>query len=383
MKNAMKLITPVFGEEERQMVCQCLASGWVTQGPFVQRFEELFAARHKVPHALACTSCTTALHLAAMALDIGPGDDVLVPAFTWITTANVVEYVGARPVFVDVDPATFNIDPQKAALAVTPQTKTIIPVHLFGLAAQMNELLALAQQHGLHVIGDAACAVGTEYDGKNVAALGDAACYSFHPRKAITTGEGGMVTTRHTALADRVAVLRNHGASTRPPTDSGKPWAMGEFDDLGYNFRMCDIQAAVGIPQMERLDGLLAERAALAKRYDTLLARIEEILTPTVPALCGHTYQSYVIRVRSGNNALRNALMAALEAEGIQTRPGTHAVHRLGYYKNKYSLRSEDFPLAALCEDTSIALPMFHGMREEDQQAVCRCLEKQLVRAIS
>lgn len=158
---------------------------------------------------------------------------------------------------------------------------------------------------------------------------------------------------------------------------------MGEFDDLGYNFRMCDIQAAVGIPQMERLDGLLAERAALAKRYDTLLARIEEILTPTVPALCGHTYQSYVIRVRSGNNALRNALMAALEAEGIQTRPGTHAVHRLGYYKNKYSLRSEDFPLAALCEDTSIALPMFHGMREEDQQAVCRCLEKQLVRAIS
>lgn len=374
----MKLITPVFGEDEVAMVRQCLASGWVTQSPFVRRFEELFATRHNVPHAPACTSCTTALHLAVMALGIGPGDDVLVPAFTWITTANVVEYVGARPIFVDVNPATFNMDPQKAACAVTPQTKAIIPVHLFGLAAPMKELLALAQQHGLYVIGDAACAVGTEYDGQNVAGLGAAACYSFHPRKAITTGEGGMVTTCDATLAGRVAVLRNHGALARPPVDAGKPWAMGEFDDLGYNFRMCDIQAAVGVPQMGRLDALLAERSALATRYNALLAHYEEILTPTIPVLCGHTYQSYVIRVRNGGKALRNGLMAALEAEGIQSKPGPHAVHRLGYYQNKYAFAPDDFPLAVLCEDTSIALPMFHGMQEEAQRTVCRCLEKHL-----
>ncbi len=375
----MKLITPVFGEEEINMLRQCLNSGWVTQGVFVHDFENRFAQRHNVPYALACTSCTTALHLAAMALGFGPGDEVLVPAFTWITTANTVEYVGARTVFVDVDPNTFTMDPSKAAAAVTPRTRGIIPVHLFGLAAPMKELLALARRHGLAVIGDAACAVGTTYAGENIAGLGDATCYSFHPRKAITTGEGGMVTTRQPELAEKVMCLRNHGASTKPHTDAGKPWAMGEFDDLGYNFRMCDIQGAVGVAQMGRLDGLLKERAILASRYDTLLAPLEDIITPCVPEPCGHSYQSYVIRIKSGGRERRNALMNELNKAGIQSRPGTHAVHRLGYYRRKYNLRPEDFPQAALCEDTSIALPMFHGMDENDQRTICACL----VRALS
>lgn len=373
----MKLIEPVFGPIEIALLQECLASGWVTQGPFVRRFESAFAQRHEVPHAYACTSCTTALHLAALALGIGPGDEVIVPAFTWITTANTAEYVGARSVFVDVDPATFNMDPDLVARAITPRTKAIIAVHLFGLAAPMFPLESLARQHGLALIGDAACAVGTTYAGQCVARLGDMACFSFHPRKAITTGEGGMITTRSEALAERVAVLRNHGASP-PAEDADRPWGMANFDALGYNFRMCDVLAAIGVAQMKKLDALLDERARLAAAYDTLLAPLEDIARPIAPVPSGHSYQSYVIRVLHGGRKRRNALMANLEEEGIQSRPGTHAVHRLGYYRDKYGLRPEDFPQAALCEDTSIALPMFHGMNMAQQKSVCRCLERAL-----
>lgn len=367
----MKLTFPKFDDRELAAVRACLDSQWVTMGPWTKRFEDLVAARHAVTYAMATTSCTSALHLATMALGLGPGDEVIVPAFTWITSANAAEYVGARPVFVDVSLDTFNLDPAAVAAAVTPRTRAIVAVHLFGLSAPMSDVLGIARRHSLAVIEDAACAIGTTYDGTPVGGLGTVGCFSFHPRKVITTGEGGMVTTNDAALADRVASLRNHGVAGHPGPDAGpsRPYQMGQFTRLGYNLRLSDIQGAVGVAQMEKLDGLLAERRALAAGYDALLEHVEGIVRPTVPPRCGHTYQAYVIRVLDGRDR-RNRLMDRLDAAGIQTRPGTHAVHRLAYYAGKYGIAAEAFPNACVAEDATITLPLFPGMTDADQALV-------------
>lgn len=377
----LPLTAPKFDDHELQLLKECLASGWVTQGPFVQEFERLFSARHGVATALATTSCTAALHLSTMAIGLGIGDEAIVPAFTWVTSAHCVEYTGAKVVFADVEFGTFNLDPKAVEAAITPNTRAIIVVHLFGLSAKMDEIKAIARRHHLAVIEDAACAVGTTYCGKPVGAFGDIGCFSFHPRKVITTGEGGMVTTNRSDLAAKVSSLRNHGSTGHPAGDStvGKPYGMGTFNVLGYNLRLSDIQACLGVAQMRKLDALLAERRRLADRYTQLLGEVDDILVPRPPEKCGHTYQSYVIRVVKGGKAKRNAVMERLASRNIQTRPGTHSVHRLGYYVDKYHTRAEDFPVASACEDTTITLPLFPGMREEDQQVVVSSLKEALV----
>jgi perosamine synthetase len=370
----VQLTSPQFDEHEIDMVRECLNSGWVTQGPMVKRFEQLFAERHQVSYALATTSCTAALHLSALALGLEPGDQVIVPAFTWVTSAHAAEYVGAQAVFADVDLETFNLDPRTFAAAITPRTRAVIVVHLFGLAAPMDEIMAIARQHNLIVIEDAACAVGTTYDGKPVGNIGDIGCFSFHPRKIITTGEGGMVTTVNAQLRNRVASLRNHGTTGVPPQLANKPYGMATFDRIGFNMRMSDIQAAIGIAQMSKLDHLLAERRRRADRYTELLGNISDLALPHAPARCGHTFQSYVIRLQEGGVARRNRVMDLLDARNIQTRPGTHAVHRLGYYKGKYRLRSEQFPNACLGEDMTITLPIYPRMSDADQDFVVKSL---------
>jgi perosamine synthetase len=369
----MQITFPSFDESEISSLRECLASGWVTQGPMVSRFEKLVGAVHRTEHALATTSCTAALHLAVAALGLGPGDEVLVPAFTWVTSAHCAEYMGARARFVDVDPATYNLDPAALAAAVNPATRAIVAVHLFGLAAPMDEIMAIARRHGLAVIEDAACAIGTRYKDRPIGGIGDFGCFSFHPRKVVTTGEGGMVTTNDAEYARRVQSLRNHGATGLPPPSEAEPhgpWTMARFEMLGYNLRLSDIQAAVGVAQMAKLDHLLAERRGAADHYSALLSGVDELVVPDTRALAGHTYQSYVVRLLAGGRERRNRLMAALDAAGIQTRPGTHAVHRLGYYADKYGLRPEDYPQAALCEDTTITLPIFPGMKPEDRELV-------------
>ncbi|MGY3587845.1 perosamine synthetase [Bradyrhizobium sp. USDA 4341] len=374
----MNITEPSFDEAEIALLRECLDSKWVTQGPLTERFERLIAEKHDVKHALACTSCTAALHLATMALKLGPGDEVIVPAFTWVTSAHSAEYVGAKPVFVDVDLSTFNIDPERLEAAITPRTKAIIAVHLFGLAAPMDEILAIARPRGIQVIEDAACAIGTTYKGRLVGAIGDIGCFSFHPRKAVTTGEGGAVTTNRDDLAERVRSQRNHGSTGAPDPsiEPHGPWTMATFDNLGFNLRLSDIQAAVGVAQMGKLERLLAERRRLGRRYSELLAGNNSIARPLGGDVDGHAFQSYVIRIVDGHRERRNAVMAALAAAGIQTRPGTHAVHRLGYYKNKYGLRPEQFPNAALAEDTTITLPIFPNMTEEDQRRVVDCINR-------
>lgn len=376
----MDLTHPDFDQSEIELLRQCLDSRWVTQGPLTARFEQTVAERHAVRHALATTSCTAALHLAALALELGPGDEVLVPAFTWVTSAHCAEYVGARAVFVDVQADTYNVDPKALEAAISPRTRAIVPVHLFGLPADMDAVGALARAHGLAVIEDAACAIGAAWRGTPVGGLGDVGCFSFHPRKIVTTGEGGMVTTQRDDLADRVRALRNHGATgfRDPAPERPSPWSMSSFDELGFNLRLSDIQAAVGLAQMAKLDRLLAERRARAGRYDALLAELADVRTPAVPDGALHTYQSYVIRVAEGGRERRNRVMESMQDAGIQTRPGTHAVHRLGYYTRKYGLAANDFPVASACEDTTITLPLFPGMTDADQERVVTALAEGL-----
>lgn len=374
----MQITAPKFDGDEIEEVRACLNSGWVTQGPKTTLFESLLARRHQVEHALATTSCTAALHLATLALGLKSGDEVIVPAFTWVTSAHCAEYVGAKAVFVDVDLNTFNIDPAKIEESITPRTRAIVAVHLFGLAAAMDTIMEIARKHGLAVIEDAACAIGTTYGGVPVGGIGDIGCFSFHPRKVITTGEGGLVTTRSDEIATRVKSLRNHGGTgPAPGADPTRPYAMGTFEMLGFNLRLSDIQAAVGVAQMRKLDDLLAERRRIALRYSTLLAPLQDDLRIPLDDP-GHTYQSYVIRILRGGNAARNRIMDALAASDIQTRPGTHAVHRLGYYANKYHLSTDQFPNACIAEDTTITLPIFPSMREDDVETVLRVLKDAL-----
>ena len=369
---------PLFDKEELASLRACLDSKWVTQGPLTKKFEELLAARHRVTHAMATTSCTAALHLSAVALGLGPGDEVVVPAFTWVTSAHCAEYTGAKVVFADVEPDTFNLDPASFESVITPRTRAVVVVHLFGLAAKLDEILAVARRHKLAVIEDAACAVGTAYKGTPVGGFGDVGCFSFHPRKVITTGEGGMVTTNRPELAEKIKYLRNHGTTGSPPGDPtiGRPYGMGTFNELGFNLRLSDIQAAVGVAQMAKLDGILAERSRLARRYHELLGGIEDLAVPKYHDSFGHTYQSYVIRVLRGGRERRNRIMDRLDARKIQTRPGTHAPPRLGYYAKKYGIKPEQFPVAAVSEDTTITLPIFPGMTGKDQDFVVASLKE-------
>ena len=379
----MELMFPLFDEAEIENLRACLNSRWVTQGPFVDQFEHLVAERHAVKYAMATTSCTAALHLAALALDLGPGDEVIVPAFTWITSANCAEYTGAKAVFVDVDRNTFNIDVHQLEAAINSKTRAIIAVHLFGLAAEMDKINALARKHNLYVIEDAACAIGTTYNNQPVGGLGDAGCFSFHPRKAVTTGEGGMVTTNNLELADIVRSLRNHGSTGVPESEQPRgPWTMATFNRLGYNLRLSDIQAAVGVAQMAKLDRLLTERRNAAFHYSELLKEIDEVASPTAVVDCsGHSFQSYVIRLKQGGRDKRNAIMQVFSDHNISTRPGTHAVTTLGYYVNKYGIKPGSFPVAEECQDTTITLPVFPGISPEQQHEVIACLKKALHKA--
>ncbi|MCA3265834.1 MAG: DegT/DnrJ/EryC1/StrS family aminotransferase [Azospirillum sp.] len=368
-------------EDEIASVLAPLRSGWLVQGPHVRAFEDAWSAFVGAKHSVAVTSCTTALHLSLAALGFGPSDEAIVPAFTWISTANVVEHLGGKVVFCDIDLATFNIDVAHAGSLVGPRTKAILPVHLFGLAADMAPLTDLARRHGLWVIEDAACGFGSMLEGRHVGTFGDAGCFSFHPRKAITTGEGGMITTQSDGLAERLRRLRDHGAamSDLQRHHGPRPYLLADHPDAGYNQRMTDIQAALGVAQMKRADAILEERRALAARYDTAFADLPWLRTPAKPAGTLHGYQSYPclfqpMPVTAANvpaiNAARNEWMDALRRAGVSTRPATHAVHMLAFYRDKYGLEREDFPNAWAANDCSISLPLFNGMSRAEQDHV-------------
>lgn len=368
---------PATGEEEWQAVREPLMSGWLTQGPKVAAFEKAFAERHRVPHALATTSCTTGLHLILAALGIGPGDEVIVPAFTWVATANVVLYCGATPVFADVDRETFNIDPADVARRVTERTRAVIAVHLFGLCADMDGLRKVLPP-SVKLIEDAACASGASLAGIPAGGLGDAAAFSFHPRKSITTGEGGMVTTRDPQLAETANMLRNHGASiSEEQRHRGpRPYLLPEFNLLGFNYRMTDLQGAVGLAQLAKLDGFIAERQHWAEYYRSRLGSLPWLRMPRFPEGDGHAWQAFVTYVDPAKAPRpRNDIMEHLQSLGIATRPGTHAVHMLGYYRDRFMLRPDDYPVARDCDANTMAIPLHNRMSESDFEYVCVQIE--------
>jgi dTDP-4-amino-4,6-dideoxygalactose transaminase len=374
----IQIAKPVMGEDEWQAVREPLVNGWLTQGPKVAEFEKEFAARHRVKHARATTSCTTALHLALAALDVGPGDEVIVPSFTWVATANAVLYCGATPVLCDVDRHTNNIDPASVVEKLTPRTKAIIPVHLFGLCADMDRLRAVLPP-GVKIVEDGACAAGASYKGVPAGGLGDVACFSFHPRKSITTGEGGMVVCNDDALAARIDVFRNHGASIPEEQRhvSPQPYMLPDFDELGFNYRMTDVQAAIGIVQLAKLDRFVDEREHWAQFYRDALSDLVWLRQPPLPNEGRHAWQAYVTYVDPDLAPLpRNEIMARLHAMGVATRPGTHAIHQLGYYQKRLGCRPDDFPAARDCERNTMAIPLHNAMSADDYRYVVDCLRK-------
>lgn len=383
---------PYLGAEEMAAVQRPLESGWLVQGPFVAEFERKFAQFTGARSAVATTSCTTALHMAADALGVSPGDEVIVPAFTWVSTANVIESLGGRAVFCDIDLDTFNIDVRAIEPLLTGRTVGLLPVHLFGLTADMDPILDLARSKGAWVLEDAACGFGAWYRGRHAGTIGDAGCFSFHPRKSITTGEGGMVTTANEELDAILRSLRDHGASRsdlqRHTAKGG--FLLADYDRLGYNYRMTDVQGALGCAQMDRAAFVLGARAEAAKRYDELLAAVDWLAKPRTPEGYVHGYQGYVTLFRPETPTLgnyerlyerRNRIMSDLEARGIATRQGTHAPIALGYYAKKYALRAESFPNALFADRLSLALPLYVELSADDQEYVVDELRKAYARS--
>jgi dTDP-4-amino-4,6-dideoxygalactose transaminase len=374
----VQIALPSIGDDEWRALREPLASGWLTQGPKVAAFEQAFAARHQVKYALATTSCTTALHLALAALGVGPGDEVIVPSFTWVATANAVLYCGAEPLPCDVDRITYNIDPASVAAKITPRTKAVIPVHLFGLCADMDGLRAMLPPH-VKIVEDAACAAGATYKGIPAGGLGDVACFSFHPRKSITTGEGGMLVTNDAALAERANVMRNHGASVSEEQrhHGPQPYLLASFEELGFNYRMTDLQAAIGLVQLGKLDGFVEERARWARFYAEQLGEIEWLRQPVQPNDGRHAWQAYVTYVDPASAPMpRNAIMAELHRMRVDTRPGTHAVHMLGYYRERFGIAPDDLPEARDCERNTMAIPLHNRMSEDDYGYVVDCIRR-------
>jgi len=367
------LAKPYMNNEEILAVASVLNSGWLLQKKKVSEFELMVASYTKAKFARATSSCTTALHLALLSLGIGEGDEVLVPAFTYIASANAIEHTGARPIFIDIDPTTFNIDVQKVEEYLaenSSKVKCIMPVHLFGLSADMNPLIALAKHYDLHIVEDAACALGTLYHNVHVGRFRDAGCFSFHPRKTITTGEGGMLITNNREIVSTVSSLRNHGINDN-------------FTALSYNYRMTDIQGAIGIEQMKKLPFIISEKVRRATIYNEQFYDNKYFKPPITPKEYYHTYQAYVIQLNKPNgtsfnelSGTRNRIMYQLEGAGIETKQGTYAVHALSYYKNKYNLKDLDYPNSFYADRLSIALPLYPQMTDLEQEYVIENLLK-------
>ena len=381
------ITAPWLGDDEMTAVARPLTSGWLTQGPEVAAFEREFAAYVGAPHACAVSNCTTALHLALLAVGVSPGDEVITVSHSFIATANAIRYCGATPVFVDIDPATFNIDASLIKQAITDRTRAILCVHQLGMPCDMPAIVAIARRHGLKVIEDAACAIGSaikvgdrwEPIGKP---HGDVACFSFHPRKVITTGDGGMITTTNAEWDARFRLWRQHGMSVPDTARHGTSTVVFEtYDIVGFNYRMTDLQAAVGRAQLRRLPEILERRRQLACRYAALLADVSGLRLPTEPSWARTNWQSYCVGLPEHSN--QRQVMQALLDQGIASKRGVMCTHRSPAYAEvpwkcnsmERGRRHEDGSCEALgnsehAEDRSVMIPLYPGLSDGDQNRI-------------
>lgn len=385
----------VFKDEEKESIVKPLETGWVVQGPNVARFQEMFSSFTQSKYAHATSSCTTALHLGLEAIGITRADKVIVPSFTYIASANAVEYTGAEVVFCDIDLKTFNIDETKLENIIKSDNsiKAIMPVNLFGLCANLPFIMELAKKYNLKVIEDSACGFDAWIENKHSGTFGDVGCFSFHPRKSICTAEGGMLITNDNSIANVVSQLKDHGASKsdlQRHTEKGGS-LLPDFTMRGFNYRMTDMQGALGVCQMNKKEYIMDGRRKIASMYDTALVEIDELILPFTPQNFKHGYQSYVCLFTDGEdisnltkeqidriNIKRNIFMEKLEEKGIATRQGTHAVHTLAYYKTKNSFKDEDFLMSYAADRLSIAIPLYTEMSDEEFDYVIKSMKEAL-----
>jgi perosamine synthetase len=369
---------PALTEEEARAPYDSIKSGWVTQGPKVAEFEKAVAGYVGAKHGIATTSCTTGLHLALASIGVTAGDEVIVPSFTFIASANAILYTGATVVFCEIDPRTFNADPADIEKRITKKTKAIMPVDQIGLACDIGPINDIAKRHGIPVVEDAAPTIGGTYKGRRVGSNAHQTVFSFHPRKVITTGEGGMITTDDDVLADRARKLRAHAMSV---SDLDRHTAdrpiLEEYHELGFNYRMTDIQASIGLVQVRRLDELLAIRVAKADRYGRELADIKKLRTPYTPPYATHTYQSYCLDLDASID--RDDLMARLLQRGIATRRGVMASHLEKVYRDRVGKVS--LPITEQKARSTMLIPLFATMTDEEQTYVIEALHEELAAA--
>ena len=365
---------PSIEDDDIKAVTEVLATGYLVQGDHVKEFEEKIAAYTGTKYAVAVSNCTAALHLALLALNIGPGDMVLVTSYSWIATANVIELCGAQPIFIDIDPDTFNMNADalqetlKRLMSISTtakRVKAILPVHTFGLMADLTAIIKIANVFHLPVIEDAACALGADIDEKKAGAWGLMGCFSFHPRKAITTGEGGIITTDNPGLDQRLRSLRNHGMDMENP--------VSDFIEPGFNYRITEFQAALGGTQMNKLERIIRARRTGAGRYNMLLENTT-IKSPFTPENQGHVYQSYIAILPKHLAGVRTELIDHLKGNGIETTIGTRHLPLSKYYSTRYGYKPGDFPVTDDVYNRSLTLPLYKSITPAEQAQVIDCL---------
>jgi perosamine synthetase len=371
------LAKPEMGDEEIALVAETIRSGWITQGPRVVEFEQAFASRVGAAHAVAVANCTTALHLSLLASGVRADDEVIVPTHSFIATSNPILYCGARPVFVDIQPGSLNLDPSLVAAAVSRRTRAVIAVHQVGRPADLEALARIAAERGLTLIEDAACATGSSYRGRPVGdnSHSQIVCFSFHPRKIISTGDGGMITTGDAELAKRLRLLRQHGMSVNDlQRHQSKTVVSESYPVLGYNYRMTDVQAAIGVAQLRRLDGIVARRREIAAAYDTALSAVPGVELFSEPAECRWNHQTYLVRLKGASAESRDQFMQRLLDDGIASRRGIMSIHRELCYVERFGRQS--FPESERASDQCVCLPLYTQMGPDDIDRVASAVRQ-------